>query len=400
MLNEIFLKILKTALSEEKPTHPIDICEEDWNQLFALADSHRLLPLVYDCVYEVCPLDEEAHKKLRSYVKALVSNQTLRAHEFLCLYNTLCTMGIKPIVVKGIICRSLYYSPDLRPSSDEDMLVSEEEFAKCSVTFAENNLLSAKKEDSYQNSFVSPSGLHIELHKSLFDPNTELFSAYNDFFENCAITAIEADIDGTSIKTLCPTDNLLYLILHALKHFVHSGVGIRQVCDIILFANRYGCKINWTKLFSSLKNVNAEKFACGLFAIGKKHLNLDTKKSRFPQDIALDSIDITALLDDILSAGIYGSASLARQHSSSITLGAAQGKKVGILKRAFPPLKDLDHRYNYAKKKPLLLPIAWGHRLLKYKKETKSTLGNTPKNTMNIGKKRVELLKSLGLTHL
>lgn len=32
------------------------------------------------------------------------------------------------------------------------------------------------------------------------------------------------------------SDHLFYLICHALKHFYHSGFGIRQVCDILLFA--------------------------------------------------------------------------------------------------------------------------------------------------------------------
>ena len=32
---------------------------------------------------------------------------------------------------------------------------------------------------------------------------------------------------------------ILYLLLHAFKHFLHSGFGIRQVSDIILFSEKY-----------------------------------------------------------------------------------------------------------------------------------------------------------------
>ncbi|MBR3971307.1 MAG: nucleotidyltransferase family protein [Ruminococcus sp.] len=400
MINEIFLRILKSALTSDKLTEAPNLSNEEWNKLFALSDSHRLLPLIYDCVYGACPFDEETQKPLRTHVKMLVSAQTLKTREFLKLYQNLAKHNAEPLTVKGIVCRSLYPKPDLRLSSDEDMLITEEEYEKYRGLLSENNLFPIKNDSSYQTSFVSDAGLNIELHKTLFDTNIGIFSSFNKFFENSADNASNVIIDGVSVRTLCPTDNLLYLILHALKHFLHSGVGIRQVCDIILFANHYGHNINWTLLFESLRSLQAEKFALGLFAIGEKHLTFDRKKSGFPQSISLDSIDETTLLEDILSAGIYGSASLARQHSASITLGAAQGKKVGLLKRTFPELKSLDNRYSYAKKCPLLLPLAWIQRLLRYKTETKNTPGNTPKSTMSIGKKRVELLNSYGLTDI
>ena len=81
--------------------------------------------------------------------------------------------------------------------------------------------------------------IYIELHKSLFPPESDAYGDLNRFFENVYTDAIEIKIDNTDIRTMGYTDHLFYLICHAFKHFLHSGFGIRQVCDIILFANAY-----------------------------------------------------------------------------------------------------------------------------------------------------------------
>lgn len=50
--------------------------------------------------------------------------QTMRTNEFLELNKKLHAAGVRPLVVKGIICRNLYPQPDYRRFGDEDVLVS------------------------------------------------------------------------------------------------------------------------------------------------------------------------------------------------------------------------------------------------------------------------------------
>ena len=99
------------------------------------------------------------------------------------------------------------------------------------------------------------------------------------------------------------------------------------------------------------------------------------------------------------SAGIYGDGSMSRKHSSNITLNAMssqkQGKKVGnsVISSLLPSAKKLECRYPYLKKYPYLLPVAWGNRIMKYRKETKQSQNNDVASTLSIGKRRLELLK-------
>ena len=114
-------------------------------------------------------------------------------------------------------------------------------------------------------------------------------------------------------------------------------------------------------------------------------------------------MDETDMLMDLLDSGIYGNANMSRKHSSNMTLDAVaadkSGKKISntIWKSLFPAAKKLEGRYPYLKKYPILLPVAWTDRILKYRKETSGVGGNDAAESVKIGNQRIELLKSTEL---
>ncbi len=394
-MQSTFLQILSAALAGTLSEFS-SLSIEEQCEILKLAELHRVLPLVFDAMHRGgirLPQSIPVHKQVR----LLVSQQTLRTLAFLEVYRTLSQQGVTPVVVKGIVCRNLYPKPDLRISSDEDLLIPPHEYPLCRKLLEDMgfSLVRERSPEHYEHSFFRVDGVHLEIHTSLFDAQDSFFDKWNKEFEDRSNKTLTFFAEGTEILTLRPTHHLLYLILHALKHFIHSGVGIRQVCDIIMFANRYNTDIDWQTLAYKCTELNALKFAIGIFAIGKKHLNLKpqvySEFSRYAPAPAKEE----PLLKDILSAGIYGSATLSRQHSSSITFSRA--KSQGRLRSVFPPAKTLGDKYSYAKKHSLLLPIAWGHRLLNYRKEIKSTSNNSPLETVKIGKQRLKLLKEYGL---
>ena len=146
-----------------------------------------------------------------------------------------------------------------------------------------------------------------------------------------------------------------------------------------------------------------EKFAAALFNIGKNYLIFDEEKAGFSLEWQSIEVDETALLEDLLGSGIYGSSTLSRKHSSHMTLDAVaeskKGRKSGnaILKAVFLSAKDLERRYPYLKDKPYLLPVAWVSRMITYGKQTKTVKDNSAVEALKIGKDRIELLKQYGM---
>ena len=210
---------------------------------------------------------------------------------------------------------------------------------------------------------------------------------------------MEVPVQGSIVTTMEPTDHLFYLICHAFKHFLHSGFGIRQVCDIVLFANHYGEKIEWDRIIANCKKIHAEHFAVSLFRIGENYLTFDPEKSHFPKEWKKIAVDEEPMLMDLLDSGIYGDSSMSRKHSSNMTLSAVsankQGKKQshGVLRTLFPPAKSLEGRFTYLQKRPYLLPVAWVDRILRYRKETQRISNDDAVESIKIGNQRTELLR-------
>ena len=406
-IDVIFLEIIKNAVEGKKTETVPELSKDEWQRLFILAENHSLLPLFYESVYslqELKTLDAPFVFAAKKKVMNQVLMQTVRTSEFLSLYKKLTENDIKPIVIKGITLRNLYTKPDHRPSSDEDVLIEKEKYPECHKILEEFGMQTAENEEARENSYEVPyrkngSPLYIELHKCLFPPESEAYGDLNRFFENAFERASEETVEGNIICTLNHTDNLFYLICHAFKHFLHSGFGIRQVCDIVIYANKYGENIDWLWVYDNCSAISAIYFAAAIFKIGSKYLNFDIEKSAFSEEWQNIEVDEEAMLTDLLSGGLYGASDMSRKHSSNITLDAVVAGKKGKKKRnsimlsLFPSKEKLENRYQYLKARPYLLPFAWAERIVKYSKETHTVKNNKATDSLKIGSERVELLR-------
>lgn len=402
-----FLSALKCALLWEKTDWQEDMDDQEWLALFQMAEQHHVLPMIYEAVYS-CPSAKRADPQLflhyRQRTFQLVMMQTMKTGEFLMLYNHLDQAGLRPLVVKGLVCRNLYPNPDYRMSGDEDMLIGQGQYDLCHRAMTDFGMAPAEpdqdREQAYEVPYVKKdSPLYIELHKQLFPPESDAYGDFNGLFDGVEDRAIELKINGTTIRTMGHTDHLFYLICHAFKHFLHSGFGIRQVCDIILYANQFGADVDWTDMLERCRKINGELFAAAIFKIGEKYLTFDKERAFYPDEWRELAVDENPLLVDLVDSGVYGGASMSRKHSSGITLNAVAARKKGhknagaVIKTIFPSVKNLEGRFAYLKKYPWLLPVAWISRLLKYGRETKRLSDNHAAGAVQIGSRRVELLK-------
>ena len=407
----LFLEALKASLTNTTVTWTAQISTETWQSLFALSEAQKVLPLIFNAV-STCPavssIPQEHFASLKMRTKALLLGQAQKTTEFLRLYTQFASHGIRPLVVKGAVCRELYPIPELRISADEDILVSPSDFGKvvemmqkCGYTSLQENI---DVDNDDEIGFTKPKGgSYIELHKYLFAENSKAYGDFNSYFSNCFETVASINVQGTMIDTMEPSMHLFYLICHAFKHFLHSGFGLRQVCDISMFADAYGKEINWQRLLTQCREIRADKFAAALFKIGKNYLTFDQEVAHYPKDWQEIEIDEQEMLQELLQSGIYGGSSMSRRHSAKMTLEAASSmknrKKLGnaVLRAALPPARDLEAGYPYLKEKPYLLPLAWTSRLLKYQKETKQTKNNSAAEAMKIGTERIQLLRNYGI---
>lgn len=409
-LYEAFLNILKAAMQGQR-IDDMELSPEEWTELLKMAEKHTVLPMFFEVIHGTPALRNGAVPAFfyaRQQVIRQVGTQAMKTSDFLDLYRRFQQNGIRPLVVKGLTCRVLYPWPDHRPSGDEDVLIPPEHYEACHRIMLEHGMYTEASEEEKENSYEIPYHkkgglLYIELHKHLFPPQSEAYGHWGNFFTDVHQRAQAVDVQGTTIYSLNCTDNLFYLICHAFKHFLHSGFGIRQVCDIVMYANRYGNEIDWLQVWDNCRAIRAEKFAGALFEIGRKYLGFDLMKSQYPAYWLAMHVDEHAMLMDLLAGGIYGDSSMSRKHSSNMTLNAVAASNKGKKATAsawgsvFPAPKKLEGRYPYLKKHPYLVPVAWTDRILKYRKETKKMANNDAAEALKIGSQRVELLRTYGI---
>lgn len=394
--------------------------------VLAMAEAQKILPVVYggllaalgaDCIRGL--LGADAAEALRMDVRRRGIGQAVRSCDFRALYQWIEARGISLIVVKGALCRALYPSPDARASADEDLLVRADQLRPLLALLSEigarpahGDALPAEDEEVREVGIVLPAGvgsaelrlgagLYLELHTTLFGVGDGVGEAADACFADAWERAVRYDTgDGGSLLSLCPQEHLLYLILHALKHFVHAGFGIRQICDIALFARRYAGEIDFGALYDTLVPLHAVHFAHAVFAAAEEFLGLCVPLGSAWRAEA--RLDCEPLLQDVLSGGIYGGTDDARLHSVHLTLRAAEngGSTVrGLWNAAFPPAETMCRRYPWLKGRPYLLWAAFGARIFGYfgARLRRRGVEHGPADALRVGAERVRLLAYYGI---
>ena len=396
-----FLSLLKSSLKNEKyDGEKIDF--EDLLYIYKMSEIHHVVPMIYNAAYnedfsKECDANFQAMFKSSAF--RYIFSQIQRTNHFLEVYKKLSEKNIKILVFKGIIFRNMYNNPDDRISSDEDILIKKEDYEKVKEFFLSEGFefIDKGEECAY---FSKSTGLCIEVSTSLFSHESKAYGHLNKLFEDVFEKSIKINIDKIDILTLSHEQHLIYIVFHNMKHFLTGGFGIRQVADFSKYIETYGEYINWEKFWSDLKDLNYDTFALNLIEISLKYLGFNNDKITYPDNItSFDElknsqkyyINSESLINDILDAGVFGASTMDRKHTALMTLDAVEDKKKSNrLKAVFPNVNYLKDNYTYLQKYPILLPVAWGQRILSYLKKNKTS---SYINTMELGKQRIELLK-------
>ncbi|WP_343002981.1 nucleotidyltransferase family protein [Intestinibacter bartlettii] len=396
-----FLSLLKSSLKNEKyDGEKIDF--EDLVYIYKMSEIHHVVPMIYNVAYnedffKECDANFQAMFKSSAF--RYIFSQIQRTNHFLEVYKKLSEKNIKILVFKGIIFRNMYNNPDDRISSDEDILIKKEDYEKVKEFFLSEGFefIDKGEECAY---FSKSTGLCIEVSTSLFSHESKAYGHLNKLFEDVFEKSIKINIDKIDILTLSHEQHLIYIVFHNMKHFLTGGFGIRQVADFSKYIETYGEYINWEKFWSDLKDLNYDTFALNLIEISLKYLGFNNDKITYPDNItSFDElknsqkyyINSESLINDILDAGVFGASTMDRKHTALMTLDAVEDKKKSNrLKAVFPNVNYLKDNYTYLQKYPILLPVAWGQRILSYLKKNKTS---SYINTMELGKQRIELLK-------
>lgn len=362
---------------------------EEWERVMGQSVSQSLLPLVFEAVYPFLP--EELEQKYRAASLSWIMKQVQASDEFLRTYRALVEKGLEPLVIKGIVCRSAYELPDWRVSGDEDIYIGQEEYPRLHACLKQLGF--ACREPNFRSEHELPytgKNLLLEGHWKLFPQENRAWDEMNDAMAREIMQrAVRRKIEGVSLLTPDPTDHMVYLLLHAMKHFALSGMGIRQICDVVCWAGKNA--VDWDRVRDAMTGLGGLTFAQAVLDAGNRYFEMP-----FPE--GWERTDSTDLIGDALSGGVFGHSSADRVHSASITLAdSASGHhmSLNILRAVFPSRTVMEINYPWVSKSSLLLPVGWGVRLVRYAARTGRK--ESPLRSIRIGAKRADLMRKYGI---
>lgn len=380
-------KELLSLLKDARLNRQSEYRKLDYKELYKLSYQHQVLALVYNQIYNFPDFPLDIKNNWKSQAIKINAFQTKKTAKLLEIYKQFINHDIQVIIVKGIICRSLYPQPDNRPSNDEDLYIQTKDLKKITDILIKNNFQILHESEDVTTFLDLSSGLSLEVHTSLFSKESNAYGQYQELFSDAFQHTTKHLIENIEILSLNHNYHLLFLILHFVKHFLHSGVGIRQVLDIIIYIEKYNQYLDWHSIIKILNNYQIYDLMMNIFLLSHDYLDFDY--SNIPMQ-NIKQNDYQDLLTDIMNAGIFGQSSNERIHSSTITLNAINDGKTNIFKSIFPSFKEMKGKYEYLHSYPFLLPIAYISRIYSYLLKNKSSQS---KRTIEIGKQRIELLK-------
>ena len=372
----------------------------DWPRLYRLAAVHKLGAVVYETLRGLpgfCREQPQLAARWRRETMIQAASQLAKTQRLLRLTGALEVAGVRYAVVKGALCREMYTRPELRPSGDEDILIAPEDFSKCSAVLIQDGMEHTDEEDGPVTHWLDrQTGLHVELHTELFSSKLASDHLLNSCFSQQLNHTVSMPVSGGTVCTFQPTYHFLFLVCHAIKHFIAGGFGIRTLCDIVTYAEQHQEAIDQDAVYVWLEKANGRVFLDQVLSIGQEFLSMN------PKGWAMSAPAHSAeMLEDILDAGIYGQSTMSRRHSGALVLRAAEEGQTrpSVIRAAFPPKEQLVGRYPILEKRPALLPVMWIRRLgaygLELIKSQKSD--NSLRDNLALGKQRTEMMIRYGI---
>lgn len=385
--------------------------ETDWAELKNLLRKAKLYGVVYRTVLGL-PSEQQPDEKLmtewKSYTFTLGFRQLRMVNELKKVLSEAEAKGITLISFKGVSLAGLYPEPYMRTSSDVDLLVSKEQRSAAEQMLVEMGYEKREKlSKEHVPTYMINRGnryLNIELHDCLWE---DYEGKQADILQSMHLdnpeTLIRQEACGLTVTTLGHNEHLTYQIFHIAKHFFFEGINLRYLVDIMLFIEAHYTELNFEKVRKEIARLHYEKFYDAILKICHEYLGM---KAIVPES-NVDKAEVNEqLLEDIIELGKLDSSvkqwetiNFLSQYfmRTSVTKSSDfQQKRKQIL--PFP--SELNDRYSYAKKCPLLLPVAWVHRVIYMISYSRHCKRNDIKTSESIEKAqyRLDLMRKLGIT--
>lgn len=375
------ISIVRAALAGKVPELSDGV---DYSRIYNFAVKHQIVCILYEGLVGREDFKADGiYQKFYMTACGFLSLNMRQQHELAIVKAEFEKSGIDYALIKGSVIREYYPRPELRTMSDADVLIKETQRDKIEQVMNVCGFV-PNEEDSHTTVWDKKNSLHLELHKHLLPPESDLFGYYKNR-EWSLMENITEHGYGMSSE-----DMFIYIMLHFVKHFRFSGAGVRNIIDFYVY-------------FEHFKDLD-EKYIYGEFEkLGLCRFYDNIKSLIKNWFYGAEETEITNKLTEMLfSSGIYGNTATNEKSSAALySKKYKHGRLVRLREMIFPNVDTMKRYYPITERAPILLPFMyiarWFEIVFKRPANIKRAAKTIGDMTDEIARQRNAELESVGL---
>lgn len=383
-----FVTLISSYLNQSTPPLPNEV---DWQKIYRLACIHNVCAIVADRIMalsEDTGIDSELMSQFRQQLGYTLIDSGEKEEAQIFIKELLESSNIDYIFIKGAVLKNYYPVPELRTSSDTDVIIRHTDMEKV------RSIIAKKATDISDNNSNVITALYNNQHIEIHSERDSDHPYFDGIFDMC-------EKDGNKY-IISDELHLIYVLCHMIKHFKMCGAGIKMFMDIDVLLRRLG-SFDYKSFIDKCSQLNIDVFASACFSLCRKWFDTPICKDA---DLSADKKVIALFEEEILNSGNFGfnvrdlgnyyinKGTKLNQKNSFIT-------KIRAMAALFFPKKEyLMRQYKYARKCPFLLPIAWANRIAAAVFKRSEHSKNTIKSIFTSGKdsqQYINLLRELDI---
>lgn len=345
----------------------------DWDDIYKEARAHQVHTLIYPVIKGLDPQFGPDEKLMSIWNISVMSCGIQMICDELWLgevIENLQTVGIKTIILKGMAINKCYPHPELRTMGDADILIQEDDIKRATQALENLGYIASKDKKTKHIEFYKQNAISIELHRLLIDydfiKNKQSF--HDEVWEN----TIVSDLGSIKVNVLSWEMQILHICIHMAGHISYGGIGLRQLCDLVMVVETKKDEINWNIVRDRAIKYGIDNFIFAIFLVCNQLFKMEIPEEMVFRNIN-NSEKIDSLINDILSGGNLGNKDIYRT-SANILLANSNSYEELKFKNKFTRARHIlfpnrnamakRKKYLYVNKSPVFLPFAWIHRIV------------------------------------
>nr|WP_316615510.1 nucleotidyltransferase family protein [uncultured Ruminococcus sp.] len=365
-VHSLLLQVISSALFGKKAP---DVAADQLMPLVNESKAQAVYPLAFSVI------DSQLQEKLSSekyadcsedfFRYAIAGTQNFAEHGE--LHELMTANKLPYVAMKGLASAMYYPEPNLRSMGDVDFLVEKENVSQAgmlleSIGFAVDH---GEEDDGIHIAYKRPPMSIWELHHSVNGiPNNDVGKLIKAEMSKAISTSETVKVDGSICRLPDKLHHGLIMLLHTASHLTGEGVGLRHLCDWVVFVSALS-DVEFREIFEKkLKRFGLWRFAQVLTLLGINYLGAPKRVWALEaiESHKVDDTTLVGLMDDILSGGNFGFKDMNRYREIKYISDRGEGTvgKSGILRQGFKTMNEKVRRdYKTLGKHKVLLPVGY-----------------------------------------